>query len=218
MNKRVIISKYNDDTTWVYNLKVPYTIIDKLKTKNLGSESWSYLHYIIDNYNNLPDRVLFVHGHEKSYHQEHTTSHIANNLNWDLQYMNVNSRKLEEQYISVLNDFEEIERKYRKSYELWIKQPWRKVFGNFPIQHTLMFLGHAQFLVSSEYVHRHPKEFYQNILNWLETTTIDEDLYVGPKDKFNKSEAYVSGRVLEYTWHYIFTGDPEEHLGEYLLL
>lgn len=217
MNKHVIVSRYKDNTNWVNKLTSPYTIIDKENTTNVGNEAWSYIRFLIDNYYNLPDRMLFVHGHENSYHQDYTTWYIANNLNWNLEFMNINSRRFEEQYISLINDFENNERNYRKSYELWIKTPWKNVFGQFPIPHTLTFLGHAQFLVSKNYVLRHPVQFYKHILNWLETTTLDKDLYIGDIRNFNRNESYVSARVLEYTWHYIFTGDPEEQLGNYLL-
>lgn len=217
MNKHVVISKYHNDDVWVKKLNVPYTIIDKSQTKNLGSEAWAYLRYIVDNYDNLPDRMLFVHGHENSHHQDYPTWYIAKHLDWNLEYMNINTRKFEEQYISSFDDFEDIERNYRKSYELWIKTPWNEVFGNFPRPHTLTFLGHAQFVVCRDLVKRHDIKFYKNIINWLETTKIDEDLYTGIKEKFNKSEAYVSGRILEYTWHYIFTGNPEEQLNKYML-
>lgn len=217
MQKHVIISKHKDNVEWVNKLNMPYTIIDKLTTKNLGSEAWSYIHFIISNYHDLPDRMLFVHGHDMSYHQDYPTVHIANNLNWDLQYMNINSRKFDEQYMSVFGDFEDVERGYRKSYELWIKNSWTEVFGDFILPHTLTFLGHAQFLVCKEFVLRHDKPFYERILKWLETTTIDEKLYIGRSEMFNKKEAYVSGRILEYTWHYIFTGDPEEHIDNYLM-
>lgn len=217
MNTHVVISRYKDDVRWVDKLTHRYTIIDKENTLNVGTESWSYLRFIIDNYNSLPDRILFVHGHEKSQHQDYCTWHIVNNLNWDLEFMNVNSRRLDEQYISLIDDFEDNERGYRKSYKLWIETPWKDVFGDFPIPHTLTFLGHAQFVVSKNYILRHPVEFYKNIIQWLENTTLDRDLYCGDINKFKRSDAYVSGRVLEYTWHYIFTGDPEEQLGKYLL-
>lgn len=217
MNKHVVVSRYKDEVNWVEKLTCPYTIIDKENTTNVGSEAWSYIRFIIDNYYNLPDRMLFVHGHENSYHQDYTTWYIANNLNWNLEFMNINSRRFDEQYISALHDFEDNERNYRKSYELWIKNPWNDVFGQFPIPHTLTFLGHAQFVVSKNYVLRHPVSFYQQILNWLENTTLDKDVYTGDMCNFNRNESYVSARVLEYTWHYIFTGDPEEYLNKYLV-
>jgi hypothetical protein len=217
MNKHVIVSRYKDNINWVNKLTHPYTIIDKENTSNVGNEAWSYIRFLIDNYYNLPDRMLFVHGHENSYHQDYPTWYIANNLNWNLEFMNINSRRFEEQYISLINDFEDNEHNYRKSYESWIKTPWKHIFDQFPIPHTLTFLGHAQFLVSKNYVLRHPIHFYKHILNWLETTNIDRDLYTGKIEHFNKNNAYVSARILEYTWHYVFTGDPEEQLGNYLL-
>ncbi len=213
----VVIARYDENVSWTTKLNMPYTIIQKQPNLNVGTESWAFVHFIIENYENLPDRILFVHGHENSYHQDHPTWYIANNLNWNLEYMNINTRRFDEQYISSIDDFEDIERHYRKSYKLWIADNWYDLYGSLPRPHTLFFLGYNQFVLSKKNILRHPKDFYKRMLKWLETTDIDRKMYVGPSYNFDRAKAYVSGRICEYTWHYIFTGDPEERLGNYLM-
>ena len=68
---RIVIAHYNEDLSWINNLNIPYSIYthdNSLLThnnifveKNKGNEATLYLKYIIDNYNNLPDKILFVH-------------------------------------------------------------------------------------------------------------------------------------------------------------
>jgi hypothetical protein len=99
---------------------------------------------------------------------------------------------------------------------LWLKNNWQDIFNNeLELPKSLWFLGFGQFMVSKQLVLRHSIEFYKRILRWLETTDLDKRLYVGESDQFKHS--YASARVFEYIWHYIFTGDPVEHLENYLL-
>ena len=39
------------------------------KTSSMHRESDAYLNYIVDNWNNLPDKIVFLHGHRHSWHQ-----------------------------------------------------------------------------------------------------------------------------------------------------
>lgn len=226
MKTHVVISHYNEDINWVHQLIHPYTVISK-QTKNVGTENWSYVSFIIQNYDNLPDKILFVHGHENSYHQSYSTPYIANHLNWSkLQYVNVNdhyfwrNRGNEEglQYFVENEDYEDVDNNYRRSYRLWFTDNWEDAFGNYIKRPTeSSFLGFGQFMVSKQLILRHPIDFYKRLLNWLETTDIDERMYIGDIKHFNKAHAYVSGRLCEYNWHYIFTSNPHEQLTNYIV-
>jgi hypothetical protein len=219
MNTHVVVTRFNEDVDWVQKINHPVTIYDKQKCRiNVGSEAWSDLSFIVDNYHDLPDRILCLHGNEKSYHQDYEGWYIANNLNWNLDYVNVNTRRHGEQYFSRIHDFEDNERFYRKSFALWMVSSWHDMFGDdLVMPDTLTFIGYSQFLVSKKLILRHPVNFYRRLLNWLETTNIDREMYVGNPRLFNRAASYVSGRILEYTWHYIFTGDPEEKVIDFLL-
>jgi hypothetical protein len=71
MITHVVISRYNEDIKWVTNLKYPFTIFNKglnnislpyVKLQNIGRESGTYIHYIIENYNKLPDYIILLQG------------------------------------------------------------------------------------------------------------------------------------------------------------
>ena len=82
INNTIIVARYNEDINWlnmlnnedwisniiVYNKgnKLENTFNDKrikiLEKKNYGREGGTYLDYIIDNYNNLPDNIWFLQG------------------------------------------------------------------------------------------------------------------------------------------------------------
>jgi len=60
MSKRIaVVNNYSDnDLFWV---EVPMVVYDK-KELNVGYNIYDYLSYIVDNYNDLPDVVLFMKG------------------------------------------------------------------------------------------------------------------------------------------------------------
>lgn len=70
--KSIIIARYNENLEWVYQIPSEYKIkiynkggdipFDSEKLPNVGRESHSYLKYIIDNYDNMEDEIIFTQG------------------------------------------------------------------------------------------------------------------------------------------------------------
>lgn len=69
LSYKIIVSRYDEgieffDTEMnnciIYNKGEPLGIENEILLPNVGRENETYLHYIIDNYNNLPDIVLFT--------------------------------------------------------------------------------------------------------------------------------------------------------------
>ena len=75
-NLHIVIARYNESldwldtcltpqqrrSVWIYN-KGPDSVSSQIKTlPNVGREAHTYLTYIIENYDNLPDRVYFLQG------------------------------------------------------------------------------------------------------------------------------------------------------------
>lgn len=68
---RIVIAKYQENIEWINDVKgFEITIYDKSKSKNdykklknIGRESHTYLHHIIENYDNLDDITVFTQGH-----------------------------------------------------------------------------------------------------------------------------------------------------------
>lgn len=55
----IVIAKYKEDVSWAPSGSVIY---DKTTYENVGRESEAFSRYIIENYNNIPNRVAFVQG------------------------------------------------------------------------------------------------------------------------------------------------------------
>jgi hypothetical protein len=76
MGRKVVISRYNEPLDWVSSIECDYIIYNKgerienadipegkvINVPNEGREAETFLRYIISNYNNLPDSLVFVQG------------------------------------------------------------------------------------------------------------------------------------------------------------
>lgn len=76
----LVIARYNEDISWIddrilesfevfvynkgSNLKFQYlNLINVIEIKNVGREAHTYLHHIIENYNSLPEKIIFTQAH-----------------------------------------------------------------------------------------------------------------------------------------------------------
>ena len=74
MTVKVVISKYNEDVSWVNSIIYETLIYDKsqnpiknsIARPNVGREAETLLYYIITNYNFLPDLTIFLQGDPRS--------------------------------------------------------------------------------------------------------------------------------------------------------
>jgi len=71
MNRLAVISRFNEDLDWIKQLKIPYFIYNKgnnniplpsIQIPNIGRESDTFLKYIIEQYNSLPEEIAFLQG------------------------------------------------------------------------------------------------------------------------------------------------------------
>jgi hypothetical protein len=215
MEKLIIISHYKEDLSWTTRLSNEFKVYSKtLETKdnivnvqpNLGREAYSYIQYIIDNYDNLPDKCLFVHAQEFAWHHPKSLVDVIQNANWNVKYRNLHTKKL---YVlssrrkRINNNF----LGFKRSYQLWITDNWEYMFptNSIPLPKRLFFYGGAQFIVDKNNITKHPIEFYQHIKNWLLTTNIHKTLQV---DQSIERPGWIPACILETLWHYIFTGNP----------
>lgn len=67
----VVVARYNEDISWIkpiedhcviYNKGTTLNIPNEIIIPNVGRESETYLHYIIDNYDSLPEIIVFTQG------------------------------------------------------------------------------------------------------------------------------------------------------------
>jgi len=163
---------------------------------NVGQEISSYIRFILMFWDHLPEHVAFVHGHEKTWHQEgYRMSYMLRHICLD---------KFE--YAS-LNAFEnEAWRRVKgaKSYFKIIRRYWKLVepyLGPMP-KYGFKEKCCAQFVVSRERIKARPRELYELILKQM----------TDPKKNYGRApHGTNSGWDLihfwEAIWHFIFGED-----------
>ncbi|KAL9114245.1 MAG: hypothetical protein Q9227_001667 [Pyrenula ochraceoflavens] len=165
---------------------------------NKGHEPMSYLSYIIDHYESLPDISIFIHAHRRSWH---TPSAFSNDMSLTLHSLNLSyvqqtgyfNLKCEElpgcvTHINLTSD----------DYDPFIRElgtlrdTWPELHPDVPMPETLGAPCCSQFAVTRELLQRISRERWERYREWVVKTWLSDDLV---------------GRVWEYTWHFILTGE-----------
>lgn len=166
---------------------------------NKGDEAMTYLTYIIQFYEMLPDKILFIHGHYEGWHQVLNIDDIIALINWKgvESYTNLRSctyhpASQKRRYWSDVFDFSDI-LQYDSFLRFWNEFGMSTKFGFPPLNSSVVVESYccSQFLVDRTSVKQLSREFYIDLRAWL----INTDM-----------ATYYAGRVFEYLWHIIFTG------------
>ncbi len=73
----LVVAKFNEDVSWTQRQPYPVALMVKGQPEGTpfntphvthGREGLSYLQFIVDNYDSLPGRMIFLHGHLGSWH------------------------------------------------------------------------------------------------------------------------------------------------------
>ena len=174
--------------------------------KNKGHEVMIYLTYIIDHYDDLPDVAIFMHAHRWSWHnndlQYNDAAEMIKMLSSErvqrLGYMNMrchwNPGCPEWMHPGVVED------DVNKLEEKKMAQCWSELFPHEPIPRVLAVPCCAQFALSRDRIREIPLSTFKFYRNWLLKTELSD---------------YISGRIWEYLWHFVFTGQssvcPTQH-------
>ncbi|KAE8367085.1 hypothetical protein BDV27DRAFT_124447 [Aspergillus caelatus] len=212
----VIAKLQEEDTLWVDSLvrDDPYLtsavyVVDNNTSApftvplNKGHEVMVYLTYIIDHYYSLSDISIFMHAHQITWHNNDF-------LDSDSAKM---VRRLRSQYI-LKNGYmnlrchlepgcpDHIHPYIGKESDDILNVPeaavigmaWGQLFPGSPVPSVLSQPCCAQFAVSADQIRKISQKRYLEFRHWLLATELDDRL---------------SGRVWEYIWHWLFTGQAE---------
>jgi hypothetical protein len=195
---------YNIDTETPHNASTldPLTSSTLRTLRNKGKEANAYLAYLVQNYNNLPSTIAFVHPHKDGYpaawhtdNDEHSNVVSLQSLNIDFVQSNgyANLRCVQDpgcphEVMPFRNPPE-----HHRTTEAAMPGVWQDLFNNTDVPHILATPCCAQFAVSSKQVQKRPLEEYRNYYTWLMETPLDDA---------------TSGRAFEYLWHILFGQDP----------
>ena len=204
-----------EDITWVeeelFDINRTVYVVDDESPENKnrvpankGHEAMVYLTYIIDHYDELADATLFFHPHKYTWH---------NNILLDLDQSKT-IRRLNPAHVVRKGymparchhdpgcpDWLHVDRPeaewdlIKKGEEQhFTSKVWRELHPFAPIPPSISAPCCAQFAVSRERIHAQPRSEYIRYRDWLLWTSLTDN---------------VSGRIMEYTWQYIFTGEAD---------
>jgi len=153
----IVVARYQEDTSWLSHLRdVTPFVVNKffhndpapgVVLPNIGRESHSYLWYIVNHYVCLDDYTCFVQG-SPFFHCPNIIE-VINNFDTSTDFFPMGTvfhtvkDACPHHSDLVVSDFEDM-----------IKMP-----------DAWSFQGGAQFIVSRDRILRHPREFYQQLLD-----------------------------------------------------
>lgn len=192
---------------WQPNIYVMNDPTANLTVKeNKGNEAAAYLTYIIDNYDNLPDVMVFIHALRYQWHNEDPMyDHVPVLRNLSLAHV------FENGYVSlrctwdvgcpaemypVGDDAPDFDPHWpfvnmRKAYG----KGFKALFPDTPLPERVGAPCCSQFAVTKASVRMRSLEDYERYRRWLWETDM---------------ESMISGRIMEYVWHSMFSAIPPQ--------
>ncbi len=175
--------------------------------KNKGHEVMIYLSYIINHYDILPDIIIFMHAHRWTHHNNallaYDSAEMVRRLNSDYVtregYVNMRCHWSPgcPEWLHPGNPRESLE----KQEEVVLSKSWSELFPSDPLPIALGQACCAQFALSKERVLSIPLSRFVLYRDWIMRTPLSD---------------YMSGRIWEYSWQFLFTGQsiycPAEHI------
>jgi len=175
--------------------------------KNKGHEVMVYLTYIIDNYDDLADVNIFMHSHQIAWHNDEL---LGSNAATMIERLSA-ERVQREGFMNLRCHWNPgcpnwmhpgtVEVDINKQEEVELASSWSQLFPMDAIPTVLAQPCCAQFAVSRDRIRALPRSRYVFYRDWLLQTPLSD---------------YISGRIWEYVWHYLFTGRnvlcPKEHV------
>ena len=208
MSLTIVTSHWKEDLEWLTKSKFPVVLIDKEGADpspfvpqhvipNLGRENTAYLKYIIENYDNLPEAVAFIHGHETADHQRHDRPllEVIEGANWQKYgFVPINNMTHGDSFQDDLAPGKPTRGIFTPRYLTRLYTFFRRLC--IPLKGEFLDEGApwvyelgAQFVVSRERILANPKMLYEG---WYHIFTHNLDF----------SEEF--GYILEKCWHVTF--------------
>jgi len=139
---------------------------------NYGDEALAYLTYIVDNYERLPEAVIFIHGHESAWHAPSSMKHVLKNTCFSLAigYHNLNhgnNARVHDFCLSERGPPLKFQAAAKEEVDGLLRQNWVSVFKpafNNTFPRRICSDCCAQFVVSRARLQHHPRSFYEQLL------------------------------------------------------
>jgi hypothetical protein len=204
MQYKIVVARYNENIEWlksemnnciIYNKGNKLNLPNEVMLENVGRESETYLNFIINNYDNLPDIVVFT--------QANISDHIGSN---DIYHL-INLKNQAELYGKSLK----LKIHYHGTYEFWWDKDWNikedrflnpnnyknnkhilfvdwfKENININYPNPIYIYPNGLFAIKKELILKKPLEYYKKLI-------LEVNHHINP----------VEGHFFERSWYYIF--------------
>lgn len=204
----IVASQRTENATWLEEYfphwerniyRVDDTTAALTVPKNKGRESMVYLTYIIDNYETLPDNILFIHPNRYQWHNDDPDYDGLPMLrHFQIPYLE------KEGYVNIRcawslgcpSEIKPLEEEGEHRAAVHAGGDYKKAYQVlFPGQEVPKYVGVsccAQFAATKEKIQKRLRADYVRYRKWLLETELSDS---------------ISGRVFEYSWHMIFGHD-----------
>ncbi|KAI5369265.1 hypothetical protein Slin15195_G001410 [Septoria linicola] len=209
----VVATTAKDDMSWTKNLRIPHLQVIRYvsdsqsakyhPSKPKGREALMYLTYIHDFYDTLPDISIFIHAEENPWHMDGA---LLESMTFALSHLDF-SQVIESRYFNLrvnwkhgcpaqINTSMTTEIDEKKQEQHLMAEAFRAIFGaDVQVPEILAGACCSQFAVSRDAIRQRAKYEYKHYMDWLIETSWSD---------------YISGRVFEHLWPYIFLNRPIE--------
>jgi hypothetical protein len=233
--RQVVVARYKEEVEWLAQLPsdLPVVVYQSSDPSaphfvpNVGNEASKYLAYIVDQYDALPDAVMFMQAGQQDWHDPVPKDATLNRWDWGAASRNGGMAFLPTTAPCIVEDAEGrpaggvkagegsasdcamvVEHTPRQMPALQRVYPelFAAELGALPER----WLTHccAQFEVTREAIQRHPRAFYEDLLNWAsrEGSVSASDVGHGLVNKDDKRGD--PGHIFEVMWALMF-GSPD---------
>lgn len=202
-NMKFIISRYKEDVSWIKKYTDDYIIYNKgtslpkeynvFELDNIGNNQYDIFHFIVENYDNLPELMIFLQANPFDHCNEDKFKRIIKNKTFTPVESYEHLREIDSEggfievnngwYINAHNGTYNLTCKYNSFDEFM-----NKYFENYEHVSWIRFTPGSQYIVEKKQVLNYPKEFWKSLMNELPYNNCTE------------------GHIIERSLFYILTG------------
>lgn len=162
---KVVISKYKEDVSWTKDLRHEFIIFNKNvednphyqnNLPNFGREGHTFINYIVENYDNLPDYNVFLQGNPFDHCPK--VIDIVNNFDFKTDFLPLGNLYTYELNLTY-NSIDEQMKKFAEEIGFDLRFPVTMVPG-------------AQYIIHKSIIMRNPIDIYKKIRE-----SLDHELY-----------------------------------------
>jgi hypothetical protein len=200
---KIIVSRYDENIDWlasemdnciIFNKGSPLHVKNEVFLKNVGHESDTYLNYIINEYNNLPEIVVFTQARISDHFEDGNVNYLLNIKNEAAQK---NKSKpwtyfKDSRWVPIMPDFNlHLPNYVPECYLNNNKRPfyeWFEEIIGMPYPDPIKFYICGVFAIKKELILKKPLQYYKELIKHV-----------------NYHNNPAEGHFFERSWYYIFS-------------